>query len=78
MPLWCYGQADSHLRDAYNGDDAIFYTNLQKLAELGFMGLNIRDEYGGTEAGVIAFSLAITEIARKCATGKCAHLYPGR
>ncbi len=49
------------------GDDAIFYTNLQKLAELGFMGLNIRDEYGGTEAGVIAFSLAITEIARKCA-----------
>ena len=29
-------------------DDRVFYTNLTKLAELGFMGLNIRDEYGGS------------------------------
>ena len=49
------------------GDDQVFYENLQKLAELGFMGLNIRDEYGGSEAGVIAFSVAMTEIARACA-----------
>jgi alkylation response protein AidB-like acyl-CoA dehydrogenase len=34
------------------GDDTIFYDNLKKLAELGFMGLNIKDEYGGCEAGV--------------------------
>ena len=27
------------------------------------MGLNIKDEYGGSEAGVVAFSLAITELA---------------
>ncbi|MDJ0623289.1 MAG: acyl-CoA dehydrogenase family protein [Desulfocapsaceae bacterium] len=50
------------------GDDAIFYTNLRKLAELGFMGLNVSDEYGGSEAGVIAFSLAITEISRACSS----------
>lgn len=50
------------------GGDHIFYENLKKLAELGFMGLNIQDAYGGSEAGVIAFSVAITEIARACAS----------
>jgi alkylation response protein AidB-like acyl-CoA dehydrogenase len=49
------------------GPDAIFYENLKKLAEVGFMGLNIKEEYGGAEAGVIAFSVAMTEIARACA-----------
>jgi alkylation response protein AidB-like acyl-CoA dehydrogenase len=48
------------------GDDGIFYTNLKKLAELGFMGLNVKDEFGGTEAGVVAFSVTMTEIARAC------------
>ena len=33
------------------GDQQVFYDNLHKLAELGFMGLNVRDEYGGAEAG---------------------------
>jgi len=42
--------------------------NLKKLAELGFMGLNVKEQYGGSEAGVIAFSLAMTEIARACAS----------
>jgi alkylation response protein AidB-like acyl-CoA dehydrogenase len=50
------------------GDDRRFYENLKKLAELGFMGLNIKDEFGGTEAGSIAFSVAMTEIARACAS----------
>ena len=50
------------------GDDRIFYENLGKLAELGFMGLNIKDEYGGSEAGVVAFSVTMKEIARACAT----------
>ena len=49
-------------------DDAVFYENLAKLADLGFMGLNIKDNYGGAEAGAVAFSLAITEIARACAS----------
>ena len=50
------------------GDDSVFYANLRKLAELGFMGLNVSDEYGGSEAGVIAFSVAMTEIARACSS----------
>ncbi len=49
------------------GDASSFYENLKKLAELGFMGLNIKDEFGGTEAGVVAFSVTMTEIARACA-----------
>ncbi len=32
------------------------------------MGLNIKDEYGGAQAGMVAFSVAITEIARACAS----------
>jgi alkylation response protein AidB-like acyl-CoA dehydrogenase len=42
--------------------------NLRKLAELGFMGLNVREEFGGSAAGTIAFSLAMTEVARACAS----------
>lgn len=45
----------------------LYLTNLRKLAELGFMGLNVDSEYGGTEAGVVAFSVAMTEIAKSCA-----------
>lgn len=50
------------------GDPQVFFDNLKKLADLGFMGLNVREEYGGTEAGVVAFSVALTEIARACAS----------
>jgi len=49
-------------------DRAPLLANLKKLADLGFMGLNVKELYGGTEAGVVAFSLAITEIARACAS----------
>lgn len=45
----------------------ILKRNLKKLADLGFMGLNVDPEYGGTGAGVIAFSLAMTELGRACA-----------
>ncbi len=45
-----------------------FLGRLRALAELGFMGLAVRGEYGGAEAGAVAFSLAITEIARACAS----------
>lgn len=45
-----------------------FLANLKALSELGFMGLNIEPEFGGTGAGSIAFSLAITELARACAS----------
>ncbi|MFT5758417.1 MAG: alkylation response protein AidB-like acyl-CoA dehydrogenase [Alteromonadaceae bacterium] len=49
-------------------DQEIFLANLAQLTELGFMGLNIKAEYGGVEAGSVAFSLAITEIAKACAS----------
>ena len=49
-------------------DRATLLANLKKLAELGFMGLNVKEEYGGSEAGVVAFSVAMTEIARACAS----------
>ena len=46
----------------------LFLANLKKLADLGFMGLNVNADYGGSDAGVVSFSLAITEIARACAS----------
>lgn len=41
--------------------------NLKLLAENGFMALNVRSEYGGTEAGAVAFALAVEEIGYACA-----------
>ena len=49
-------------------DQTVFLANLEKLAGLGFMGLNIREEYGGSRVGMVAFSVAVTEIARACAS----------
>lgn len=49
-------------------DRDILTGHCKQLAELGFMGLNIDAQYGGTEAGVVAFSLAVTEIAKACAS----------
>jgi alkylation response protein AidB-like acyl-CoA dehydrogenase len=44
------------------------YQNLKKMADLGLMGMNIPVEFGGSEVGVVAYSLAITEIAKGCAS----------
>jgi alkylation response protein AidB-like acyl-CoA dehydrogenase len=41
--------------------------NLKLLAENGLMALNVRAEYGGSEAGTVAFALAIEEIGYACA-----------
>lgn len=49
-------------------DRRIFVGNLTKLAELGFMGMGVRREYGGAQTGAVAFSLAMTEIGRACAS----------
>lgn len=46
----------------------LFLSNIAKLGELGFMGINIDEQYGGIGAGSTAFSLAITELARGCAS----------
>jgi len=54
--------------DKVGSDQTLFLNNLSSLADLGFMGLNVSEQYGGTQAGVVAFSLAITEIAKACAS----------
>lgn len=40
---------------------------LAEAAELGLLGINVSAELGGVEAGAVAYSLAITELARACA-----------
>ncbi|MCK5800406.1 MAG: acyl-CoA dehydrogenase family protein [Deltaproteobacteria bacterium] len=40
---------------------------LVKLGELGLLGVNVPERYGGSEAGVVSYSLAITELAKACA-----------
>ena len=50
------------------GGRETYLANLKKLAELGFMGLNIDSRYGGTDVGTVGFSVAITETAKACAS----------
>ena len=47
-----------------------------KLAELGFWGIVIPEEYGGAEISPVAYSLIVEEVARACASTSvifCAH-----
>jgi acyl-CoA dehydrogenase len=46
---------------------AAFLDNLRTLARNGFMALNVAAEHGGTEAGTVAFALAVEELAYACA-----------
>jgi len=48
-------------------DREILKANLKKLAELGFNGLAVDPQYGGTGAGAVAFSLVMTELGKACA-----------
>jgi alkylation response protein AidB-like acyl-CoA dehydrogenase len=48
-------------------DREILKANLKKLAELGFNGLAVDPQYGGTGAGTVAFSLVMTELGKACA-----------
>ena len=49
-------------------DRTILLKNLKKMAELGLMGMNIPEAYGGAQVGVVAYSLAMTEIGAGCAS----------
>ncbi|SDZ84632.1 acyl-CoA dehydrogenase family protein [Microbulbifer marinus] len=65
--------ADSELKPVAaeldkTGNRELLLEKLKQLAELGFMGINVDPGYGGTGAGTIAFSLAIAELARGCAS----------
>ena len=42
--------------------------NLKKMADLGFMGLAIPEEYGGIDADSISYVIAIEEICKVCAS----------
>jgi butyryl-CoA dehydrogenase len=52
----------------YDEEKQFPYQNLKRMAGLGLMGMNIPVEFGGAEVGVVAYSLAITEIAKGCAS----------
>jgi butyryl-CoA dehydrogenase len=39
---------------------------LKAMADLGMMGMNIPAEYGGSQSGVVSYSLAMTEIGKGC------------
>src|SRR6266403_3447315 len=41
---------------------------LAELAELGLMGVNVPEQYGGAAAGAVAYALAMMEIAQGCAS----------
>lgn len=45
-----------------------FLANLKLLAENGFTALNVRADYGGSEAGTVAFALSVEEIGKACAS----------
>ncbi len=47
---------------------AAFLANLKALADNGFMALNVASAHGGSEAGTVAFALAIEELAYGCAS----------
>jgi alkylation response protein AidB-like acyl-CoA dehydrogenase len=53
---------------AYHDETKEFpFEFLKSLAGLGLMGMNIPQEFGGSNVGTTAYSLAITEIAKGCA-----------
>src|SRR3954454_9795332 len=41
---------------------------LRELAELGLMGSNVPEEFGGAQAGAVAYALAMMEVAQGCAS----------
>jgi alkylation response protein AidB-like acyl-CoA dehydrogenase len=49
-------------------DRTILRGNLKKMADLGLMGMNIPEGYGGAQVGVVSYSLAMTEIGAGCAS----------
>jgi alkylation response protein AidB-like acyl-CoA dehydrogenase len=52
----------------FEADQRVPHEVLREMAGLGLMGVNVAGELGGAEAGVVAYSLALSEIARGCAS----------
>lgn len=40
----------------------------RQMGELGLLGVNVPEEYGGAEAGVVSYSLAVIELSAACAS----------
>lgn len=53
---------------ARDAQDLFPEKELRDLADIGLLGVNVPEEYGGMEAGVVAYSLVITELAKACAS----------
>ncbi len=53
---------------AIDRDEKIPADILDGLAELGLFGVNLPESLGGAEAGVVAYHLAMREVARACAS----------
>jgi alkylation response protein AidB-like acyl-CoA dehydrogenase len=41
---------------------------LRAMADLGMMGMNVPTEYGGSQTGVVSYSVALTEVGKACAS----------
>jgi alkylation response protein AidB-like acyl-CoA dehydrogenase len=53
---------------AIDASEAIPPAIFQGLGELGLMAVNVPEDLGGSGAGVVAYALAVQEIARACAS----------
>jgi len=53
---------------AIDRDERFPFEILKGLADLGLMAVNVPESLGGAEAGVVAYSLAMIEVARACAS----------
>lgn len=42
--------------------------NLQRLADLGLLGMLVPETYGGSDAGAVAYAIALAEVAGGCAS----------
>ena len=40
---------------------------IKKMGELGLMGINVSEKYGGSELDALAYAIAMEEISRGCA-----------
>jgi alkylation response protein AidB-like acyl-CoA dehydrogenase len=53
---------------AIDREERFPFAILKGLADLGLMAVNVPESLGGAEAGVVAYSLAMIEVARACAS----------
>lgn len=64
-------------RAAYVDEKEEFsWENFKVLSENGFLGVQIPEAYGGTEAGMLSMILTVEEVARCCAMQR-SHRYMG-